>query len=413
MKVGVSVKYAVRSLARHLRRTILSILGVGVGTAVCLFLIAFVRGEGKMMVKAAAESGVGHLRVAPVEWARTRENACRLDQWRTILHELRQRPGIAVATPRARVEALLAFGTRTAGVEVLGVEPASEFKANRMARSLAEGRYLNAQDTDATVVGRAIAKRLDVELGDDLMITVAAEDGDMHGAMLRIVGIVETGSRDLDSTICHITLSELERITRRAGAAEITVLLATARNLESQALALRQALPGHCAVLTWTELLPELAAGVEVDKTWTRLIVSIVMLVVFLGIASAQLAAVLERRREFAVLSALGMSARRLVGVMLLEGLVLGVFGWLLGLALGLPSAYWMSVRGIDFSTLMKSRDITMSNILFDPVFKGDFGWWLAPLGCVLALAATVLSSLYPAWFAVKTDPASALRVEQ
>jgi ABC-type lipoprotein release transport system permease subunit len=57
--------------------------------------------------------------------------------------------------------------------------------------------------------------------------------------------------------------------------------------------------------------------------------------------------------------------------------------------------------------------DLAVSNVLFDPVFKGDFGWWLIPLAFELALTATILSSLYPAWFAMRTDPATALRVEQ
>jgi lipoprotein-releasing system permease protein len=132
---------------------------------------------------------------------------------------------------------------------------------------------------------------------------------------------------------------------------------------------------------------------------------------VFLGIMSAQLAAVLERRREFAVLSALGMKSGRLISVMLVEGFILGLLGSILGLAFGLPAAHYVATHGIDFSKVYGS-DVSMSNILFDPVFKGDFGWWLIPLAFELALSATVLSSLYPAWYAIRTDPAAALRVE-
>jgi ABC-type lipoprotein release transport system permease subunit len=56
--------------------------------------------------------------------------------------------------------------------------------------------------------------------------------------------------------------------------------------------------------------------------------------------------------------------------------------------------------------------DISVSNILVDPVFQGDFGWWLLPLSFALSLTATILSSLYPAWFASRTDPAVTLRLE-
>jgi len=169
---------------------------------------------------------------------------------------------------------------------------------------------------------------------------------------------------------------------------------------------------GDYSVVTWEQLMPELASGVKVDETWTRLTVSIIMIVVFLGIASAQLTAVLERRREFAVLSAVGMKGSRLVQIMVYEGLVLGFVGAIVGLAVGVPSAYWIATKGIDFTKMYSTDDMSVSNILIDPVFLGDFGWWLVPLAFVLALTATILSSLYPAWYAAKTDPAAALRVE-
>jgi ABC-type lipoprotein release transport system permease subunit len=245
------------------------------------------------------------------------------------------------------------------------------------------------------------------------MVTVADREGEMSSAMLRIVGIAETGSEDLDSIICHVNLEDVERLTGRPGAADLTALLEDPKDLGRSVDALSEKLSDDHAVITWEEIMPELASGVKVDETWTRLIVGIVMIVVFLGIMSAQLAAVLERRREFAVLSALGMQSSRMIRIMLAEGVILGLFGSVLGLGIGLPAAHYVATHGIDFSQMYgDDADLAVSNILFDPVFKGDFGWWLIPLAFELAMAATVLSSLYPAWFAIRTDPATALRVE-
>ena len=413
MRPSISTRYAMCSLRRHLRRTILAILGIGLGSAVCLFMIAFVRGESKMMLKAAAESGAGHLRVVPAAWPETRENDLRLVDWQGIRKRLEATAGIEAVTPHARTEGLLAFGTRVAGVEILGVDPNTEQATSRLVRELAEGRYLEAGVLGTTVIGRTLAERLDVELDDPLMVTVANADGEMSSAMLRIVGIVETGSRDLDGTICHVSLQEVEKLTGRAGAADLTALMDNPKHLARMVSDLESKLSDDYAVVTWKEIMPELASGTEVDETWTRLTVGLVMIVVFLGIMSAQLAAVLERRREFAVLSALGMKSGRLIRVMLAEGVILGLLGSVLGLAFGLPAAYYVATHGIDFTKMYGTADLSVSNVLFDPVFKGDFGWWLIPLAFELALSATVLSSLYPAWFAIRTDPAAALRVEQ
>ena len=413
MRPSISTRYAMCSLRRHLRRTILAILGIGLGSAVCLFMIAFVRGEGRMMLKAAAESGAGHLRVVPAQWPETRENDLRLGDWEKIRDMVGDTEGVTVVTPHARSEGLLAFGTRVAGVEILGVDPDTEQETNRLLRNIAEGRYLRAGELGTTVIGCALAERLDVEIDDMLMVTAANADDEISSAMLRIVGMAQTGSEEIDSVICHVNLEDVENLTGRPGAADLTAMVANPKRLDRMVRDLSERLSDDYAVVTWEEIMPELASGVKVDETWTRLTVAIVMIVVFLGIMSAQLAAVLERRREFAVLSAVGMRGGRLIRVMLVEGIVLGLFGSTLGLVLGLPAAYYVATKGIDFTKMYGGSDMAVSNVLFDPIFKGDIGWWLIPLAFELALTATILSSLYPAWFAMRTDPATALRVEQ
>lgn len=411
MMFSVSSKYAMRSLLRHGRRTILSVVGIGVGCGLCLFMIAFVRGENKMMLRAAAESGAGHFRVVPAKWNETRENDLRLIDWQEARKLVASMDEVEVVTPHARKEVLLGFGTRVVGVEMVGVDPNTEQVSNRLVRNVVEGHYLDGEK-GITVIGRTIATRLRVEVDDELMVTAAGADGEMACAMLRIVGIVETGSRDLDATICQVNVQDVEQITHLRGVGDLTALVKNPKKLKLIVKSLSEKLGADYSVVTWEQLMPELASGVKVDETWTRLTVSIIMIVVFLGIASAQLTAVLERRKEFAVLSAVGMKGSRLVQIMVYEGLVLGLAGAVMGLAVGATSAYWVATKGIDFTNMYGTEDMSVSNILIDPVFLGDFGWWLVPLAFVLALTATILSSLYPAWYAAKTDPAAALRVE-
>ena len=288
-----------------------------------------------------------------------------------------------------------------------------EQKANRLVQGVETGRYLQAEDENTVVIGKTISERLDVTLDDDLMLTMAGKDGQIQGAMLRIVGIVETGSRELDASVCHITLQTFIDISQIEGAGELTLLVDDIEQLQTIADDIESRLPEDIAVMTWDGLMPELASGVEIDKTWTRMVVGIITLVVFLGIASAQLAAVLERRREFAVLAAIGMKNGRLLSTMLLEGAVLGLAGGLLGLLLGGPITWFTARRGIDFTSMYGGMDLTMSNVLIDPVFYPEFGWWVVPLSMGLALFAALLSAVYPAWYAIRTDPATALRVDQ
>ncbi len=413
MTVPIALKYALRSLFRHRRRAVLSILGIGVGCAVCLLLISFVRGEGEMMMRAAAQSGAGHLQFVPVGWRDTRDMRLRLDGWEAALATAREADNVALATPHARTDALLAMGTRTAGVLMTGIDPDVERRLNRLVRTIHEGRYLTNGTPGEIVVGRSVAIRLDVEVGDELVVTASGKGGEIGSAMLRVCGIVSTGSRELDAGLCHVLLEDVAAITRYEGAAAVTLLLDDPRQMEQTRARLAAVAPAGMEVITWEEIIPALASGVKVDETFTNMIVGVIIVVVFLGIASAQLAAVLERRKEFAVLSAVGMQGNQLVRVMLTEGVILGAAGAVAALVVGTPLVYLMSVKGIDFSAMYGDMDLGISNVLMDPIIYGEFDWWLAPMAFVLALGATMLSSVYPAWFARRTDPAEALRVDR
>jgi len=402
-------KYAFRSQARHIRRTVLSVVGVGIGTAMGILANCWIWGSEEMQIRAASESGAGHLKVIPVGWLETRENSLRLSDWEKALAEVRALPGVKRVSYRARANGLLAFGNRTSGMEVTGVDPDSERVFNRIVyKSGIEGRYLEAGDADKLVIGREIARQLKIGLDDDLMITISGKE-EMKSAMLRVVGIIDTGSRELDSSVCHITLSDLERIIGIPGPTEVSILLNNYKQIESTRRLLAQEPTEKNTVITWKESAPELAANAEGDKAFMNLLALIIVLVVGLGIMSAQLTAVMERRREFGILSALGMPGRQIVALILTEAFWVGIGGALIALALSAPIAYRLASRGVNISALMGGVK-SFGGVLIDPVIYGDLGWWVIWYAFGVSLAATIAASLYPAWLAQKIDPAEALR---
>jgi ABC-type lipoprotein release transport system permease subunit len=231
----------------------------------------------------------------------------------------------------------------------------------------------------------------------------------MKSAMLSIAGTLDTGSKDLDTTVCHVTLDDLINITGSDGAGEIAIMLEHHELIEPSREALAAKLGGGRDVITWKEVMPEIAANVEGDTAFTTILVAIIVLVVSLGIAAAQITAVLERRREFAVLAALGMKGRQLVGLIMLEAVAVGLGGAVVALALGGFSAYRLATRGIDLAKLM-GEELAFGSVLLDPTIYGDFGPWIVWYALGISLASTVAASIYPAWYATRTDPATALR---
>jgi ABC-type lipoprotein release transport system permease subunit len=417
---SVSTRYAARSLRRNLRRTLLSVVGIAFGVGVGLVAIGWIRGLETMFVDASAGGGIGHVRVVPAGWSERRDVELRLSDWREVLERARATEGVAVATPRARVGGLLGMGTRSAHVQLTGVDAATEPRALRYVREVGEGRYLRPGERGAIVLGRTIADRLGAELEDELVVTVVDREGEMQSALLLVVGIVRTGSRAIDSTVAQVALEDVEQLSGREGAAEITILLDDALAVEASRAAIAGAIAGGDIasgneVLTWLEVAPDLSANLAQRSAFMTLAVFIILVVVLLGVASAQLTGVLERRKEFAVLAALGTRTAHLVRIVLTEGLILGLASGLAALAWAAPLLHRWSSEGLDLTAMMKSEDDAMAfgGVLIDPVFHPDFGARAVPAALGLSILATLAASLYPAWFASRTDPASALRVDR
>jgi ABC-type lipoprotein release transport system permease subunit len=408
----ISTRYAARSVSRNLRRTVLSIVGIAVGCVLALYMESLNRGRGELFSRAGATSGVGHLRVVPAAWRSRRDMRLRLADGKADLAAARSVPGVAVATARIRAQVLLAVGTHVVPVEMVGVEPDIEPRTFRYVQRVSEGRYLRTGESGALVVGKTIADRLSAGVDDDVVATTVGPGGDIQSALLRIVGVVSTGSEDADGSVCQVPFDDLERLTGLPGAAEVSVVLDDYRRVNAVQATLKSLVARSDDVLTMTELAPDIEGHFQQDAATTRFVSAIILLIVLLGVASAQLAAVLERRKEFAVLSALGMSGARMVRLVIQEALMVGIAGALLALMIGVPLVWRLARVGLDFRRYIGSA-YSFQGILFDPVFYGDFGLWIVPYVFIVAIGATVLASLYPAWHAMRTDPAAVLRVAQ
>lgn len=410
--VGVATRYALRSVGRNVRRTVLSVLGIGIGCALALFMESVNRGREELVARMGAYSGAGHLRVVPRGWRERRDPRLRLADAPTALAAARSLPGLAAVTVRARAQVLLAMGTHVAAVEMVGVDPAQEPRVYRFVQKVQRGRYLVPADAAAMVVGKAIADRLHADVDDEILATAVGPGGRIESVMLRIVGIVTTGTEEVEAGICQVVLADVERLTGLRGAGEVTLILRDWRATDASRDALAASLGRADEVLTWGEITPELKGHIAQDNATARFVSGVILLIVFLGVASAQLAAVLERRREFAVLSALGMSTGRMIRLLLGEALAVGLAGAAAGLGLGLPVLWRFSRAGLDFRKYMGSS-YSFQGVVIEPVIYGDFGSWVLPYVLVVAVGATVIASLYPALFVARTDPAVALRVAQ
>jgi ABC-type lipoprotein release transport system permease subunit len=404
---NLSFQLAWRNLTRKRRRTFLSVAGVAVSCAICLISIGLSQGKVDMFFRVTAEGGIGHLHLAPEGWLQSHEPKLRLKDWQKDLATLRRSPHVVVATPRTRAQGLLAMGTHVAAVDITGVDPTTEPTSYKYVRRITTGRYLQPEDQNGMVLGQATATTLKIETGDPIVVTAVGADGSMKSAMFTLVGTVDTGSQDIDAAICQVNLPDLEQLGQAPGAGEIAVILKD----PARAKAIQKVLQPLCTapnkILRWDEVSPQTRTAIQLNQSISGLTTVILMVVAILGVASAQLTAVLERQKELGMLLAIGMSSRRVLSLILTEALGVGLLGTAAALALSLPVLYYMAKVGLPVAKGMQAGGMLMEAIY------ANFGVWIITDAFLLCVAAAMLAALYPAWFAVKLDPISAMRVSQ
>jgi ABC-type lipoprotein release transport system permease subunit len=407
--LSVTTRYAIRNLTRNHRRTLLSVAGITIGCSIALVNISMTRGKTEMYIRNAAEGGIGHVRVVPENWTVSHDPGLRLREWQKTLGELREDSGVVVATPHARIQGMLAVGTRVSGVMMTGVDPVTEPKALRYVRTLESGRYLKPEDSHAMVIGKSIAERLRIGIGDAVVVTVMDNTGVAKSDMFNVIGIVNLGSRQLDSAICQVTIRDVVELSGSPGVGEIAVILKDPANANLFRDRITAWLPAGDTALTWAQISPQSEVAVRLNYAFSQIFTVILILVALLGVASSQLTAVLERKRELAMLSALGMGRIFIFKLVFSEALTLGTISWLATVALAGPITYYLASVGIKI--LSAGQSMTALGTVVDPVIHGDFGIWFFAYAAILSYLATVVASVYPAWYAVRLEPAETLRM--
>ena len=408
-RLSVTTRYAVRNLTRNHRRTLLSVAGITIGCSIALVNIGLTKGKTEMYIRNIAEGGLGHVMVVPGKWIVSHDPGLRLSEWRKTLDKLREDNRVVVATPRVRIQGMLAVGTRVSGVVITGVDPVAEPKALRYVRTLESGRYLKPEDSHAMVIGKSMAERLRISIGDAVVVTVVDNTGAAKSDMFDVIGIVNLGSRQLDSSICQMTLRDVVELSGSTGVGEIAVILKDPGDADRFRDQIKSWLSAGDTALTWDQISPQSEVAVRLNYIFSQIFTVILILVSLLGVASSQLTAVLERRRELAMLSALGMGRVSIFRLVFSEALTLGTISWVATVALAGPITYYFAKVGIRI--LDAGKSMTALGTVVDPVMHGDFGIWFFAYAAILSYLATVVASVYPAWYAVRLEPAETLRM--
>jgi ABC-type lipoprotein release transport system permease subunit len=403
------LKLAFRNLGRNRRRTFFSAMAMGLALALLLFMASFIQGEMGSAIEAAIQLQSGHLQVR----AATYDEAKTSLQWEDLIEGPDQVAGqiaalgpVKAATPRLYASGFVTTRNESAGVRVVGIDPASE--ANEPYRNgLLEGEFLTADDREGVLIGAPLANRLGLSTGDPVSLSVNTSSGDVDEQSFTIRGVYSTRTGGFDGVTVFLPLAKAQALTGADGrASTIFVLLDDTDQTEAVIAALQA--PGF-QVLTWQEMNKLLTQTEQLSSSYMSLFYLIVLAIGGTVIINTQIMSVYERTREIGILSAIGMRGRRLLAIFLAETGFLAVGGIVLGLVIGGAFVAYFTAYGfpLDMTQFGLTGILYSDKIYTQLTVKDTVNLTL------MSFIVTMLAGLYPAVLASRMEPVAALRAEK
>lgn len=389
-----------------------SLIGVGVGVAALIVILSVMNGfENELRDRLLSLSA--NARVTPVQGS----DAPTDEEWRGAERIVQGMPEVAGVAPYAEIQALALRNPEMLPVVLRGIDPQAEPRVTEFVQSIKVGALADlTAGSDNVIVGAIIADRLGLSRGDsvNLLIPTVTPDGAPEPKLrqLKVAGVFEAGLQDDDGVYVFANINDVKALVpdQRNG---IGLRIRFKNVLAASVLSarLRTLLPKRFEVTDWTQDYASYFRATRIERTMMSLILFLIVAVAAFNIVAMLVMVVTDKRTDIAILRTFGASPRKVMGVFITQGLVIGWLGVVVGLTLGLLIAF--NVGTIEpFLEHTFGFQIFDSDVYYITTIPSDVRW---PNIITIAIAAFVLtgiSTVYPAIRASRTAPAEALRYE-
>jgi len=388
--------------------TILSIAGVALGVMALIVVIAVMTGF-------EADLKTRILGGQPQVMIMRHGGAGSFTKYREILEEVEKTPGVEAATPFIYAQIMLKSKNAASGAVLRGIDPESAGRVMETLQNIilpsstaAKSTQSSKPDIPGIVLGRELAKNLAVVEGDAIylisprgMISPIGHVPTMR--QFKVTGFFESGMYEYDQTFAYINIRDAQKIMRLGDSVtglDIRVTdLYDARNI-AQKITGKIGFPYWAR--DWMQMNRNLFKALKLERRVMFIILTLIILVAAFNIASSLIMMVMGKTRDIAILKAMGATERSVKKIFVLNGMIIGVLGTLIGLGLGLV-----------ICTVLKHYNIHE--------LAGDIYYFTTRLPVKLeffdvasiitaALVICFLATLYPARQAAKLNPVEAIR---
>ena len=390
--------------------TIISIVGVAVGVTALIVVLAVMNGF-QENIRSRILGITSHIVIGSYTGT--------IPNYRKLIEEVEKEPGVVAATPFTYMQVMLSSGGGVSGALLRGVDPGSVNRVIKLQENMTEGNFSGLKPAQPTadnpsaqpgiVLGSELAKNLNTRVGE--WLTVISPSGRLtpmgqtpRSKLFQVVGIIRSGMYEYDNTLAFIGMPAAQQFLGIGDVATgIEIGVADIYDAKKIADDLQARLGNRYSVRDWMQMNQNLFYALKLEKVMMFIILTLIVLVAAFNIVSSLIMLVMEKGRDIAILKAMGATTRSIRRIFVMEGLMIGFSGTILGIAGGFGlCALLKRYKFIDLPIdVYQFRELPVKLELLDV--------------SIIALAAiliTLVATIYPSRQAAKLAPAEALRYE-
>jgi ABC-type lipoprotein release transport system permease subunit len=401
-------KMAFRDLGRNRRRSFFSALAVGIGLALLMLMASVIAGEMGSAIESAIRLSSGHIQIRAATYDENKSSlkwedlVANPDQIASQVAALSQ---VKAATPRLYASGFLSSGTQSAGAKITGIDPLSP-ASDPYREGIISGSYLSPDDRDAVLIGKPMAEKLKLKVGENVGLSLNTADGNVQEQTFTVKGIYTTNTYGFDSSTIFLPLAKVQALTQTENhASTIFILLKDTSFTDIVVPALK--IPSNLQIKTWRDLNALFVDWEAMAQSYIGIFYMIILAITASVIINTLIMSVYERTREIGILSAIGMRGGRIMMLFLAESSLLAVGGVIIGLLLGLLAVYLFNINGFYIGN-MGLTGILVTDTIYAKLNLND-----VINVAVMTFVVTLLAGLYPAVMASRMQPVEALRAEK
>jgi ABC-type lipoprotein release transport system permease subunit len=352
---------------------------------------------------------ISHLQIHHPDFRKSSDFEDYIPEGESFTEQVRQLEAVVGVSNRIVVQSMVSSAETAAGVMILGVDPDQEQKVTNLYTKIIDGAYFEGISRNPVVIGKKLAEKLNVKIRSKIVITAQDLDNNIMSGAFRVAGIFTTNNNMYDESHIFVRYSDLVRLTAFPEGAghEIAVSIRDNEQLQTIQKSI-QTISGDNEVLNWKELSPEMNYMTESMDLYMYIFILIILLALLFGIINTMLMVVMERTKEIGMLLAIGMHRSKIFSMIVLESVMLSLVGGLLGIAVGAAVARIRSHHPIDLSQWAAGYEA----IGYDSFVYLKLQPELLVNVALMVIFTGIIAALYPAYKALRNDPADALRIE-